>query len=111
MIAGIIEEKKEQIAALCRTHRVRSLWVFGSAASGAWNPVTSDIDFLVDLGEYSSDYASRFFSLRRDLAKLLDREIDLLSAGGRDEGPGWFQEEVDATKVSIYDARSDQLVA
>jgi predicted nucleotidyltransferase len=111
MLAAVIEDKRNEIAALCRTYRVRALWVFGSVTSKKWEPTTSDIDFLVDLGDYSSDYASRFFSLRRDLETLMDRRVDLLSAGGGADASGWFQDEVQATKVSIYDARSDQLVA
>jgi predicted nucleotidyltransferase len=109
MVAEIIEQHKDEIAALCRTYRVRALWVFGSAASDARVPGRSDLDFFVDLGDYSDDYATRFFTLRRALEQVTGQEVDLLSAGGPDSG--WFRDEVEATKVSVYDARYDQLVA
>jgi len=109
MVPEIIEQKKSEIAALCRTYRIRALWLFGSAVTGAWNPATSDFDFLVDLGEYSGDYATRFFALRRDLERMMKREVDVVSLDER--GNGWLREEIDATKVNIYDARYDQLVA
>ncbi len=48
MLAAIIEDNRDAIAALCRKHRVRALWVFGSATTEAWDPASSDIDFLVD---------------------------------------------------------------
>ena len=111
MVAEIIEQKKDEIAALCRKHKVRALWVFGSATTDAFDPETSDLDFLVDLGDYSSDYASRFFGLRLDLETVTSRSVDLLSIGGfTGEGDG-FRDRVESTRVSLYDARHDRLVA
>jgi predicted nucleotidyltransferase len=111
MVAEIIEQKKIEIAALCRKYGVRSLWVFGSAATGSFNPDTSDVDFLVDLGDYSSDYASRFFTLRRELESLAGRPVDLVSIGGIEGKRDPFVNEVQSTRVRLYDARHDQLVA
>ena len=111
MVAEIIERKKEDIAALCRKYHIRSLWLFGSATTDQWNQETSDIDFLVDLGDYSRDYAHRFFSLRRALAELMQKKVDLVSIGGFGGEDDWFRREVEATRVIIYDARRDQLVA
>lgn len=111
MVAEVIERNKRDIAALCRDHGIRTLWLFGSATTEKWDPESSDIDFLVDLGEYSSDYAHRFFSLRRALSALLHMEIDLVSVGGLGGDDDWFRKEVEATRVTIYDAGRDQLVA
>ena len=110
MVAEIIEQNKKEITALCREYRIRSLWLFGSAVTEGWDPEGSDIDFLVDLGDYSSDYAHRFFSLRRALAELTQTKVDLVSVGGLKDDD-WFRHEVEATRVAIYDARRDQLVA
>jgi predicted nucleotidyltransferase len=111
MVAEIIEQNKDEISAVCREHRIRTLWLFGSATSESWAPESSDLDFLVDLGEYSSDYAHRFFSLRRALVDLFRRKVDLLSIGGFGRDDDWFRHEVESTKVIVYDARRDQLVA
>lgn len=111
MIAGIVERNKREIMALCRDYGIRTLWLFGSAATERWSPEQSDVDFLVDLGDYSSDYADRFFSLRRALADLLQTKVDLVSVGGLGDDDNWFRKEVEATRVTIYDARRDQLVA
>jgi predicted nucleotidyltransferase len=43
-----IEQKREQIAQLCRQYHVRRLAVFGSAFSGEFDPQRSDVDFLVE---------------------------------------------------------------
>jgi hypothetical protein len=111
MVADIIEANREKIAVLCRQYRVRTLWVFGSATTPRWNPEQSDIDLLVDLGEYSQDYAARFFGLRRDLQSVFQLRVDLLSSGGLEDKPGRFASHVEATRESLYDARYDQLVA
>lgn len=51
MVPDVIEQKKNEIAALCREYRVRAHWLFGSAVTVAWDPATSNFDFLVDLGD------------------------------------------------------------
>ena len=48
----LIQDKRADIAALCRRYRVRHLEVFGSAARGDdFDPANSDADFLVITGE------------------------------------------------------------
>ena len=77
----IIEQQRAQVATLCSRFGVESLEVFGSAASGAFDPTRSDIDFLV---EFSQDDAGslfhRYFGLQEALEELFDRKIDLVSA-------------------------------
>jgi uncharacterized protein len=43
-----IELHQEELRALCRRFRVRRLDLFGSAARGDFDPIHSDIDFLVE---------------------------------------------------------------
>ena len=38
----LITDRAGELADLCRTHRVRTLEVFGSAANGKFDPATSD---------------------------------------------------------------------
>lgn len=77
MIA-LIEEHRAEIAELCREFGVRTLEVFGSAAVGAFDPTTSDIDFLVDFEDRSPGYARRWLTLERELSGLLGMPVDLL---------------------------------
>lgn len=100
MVVEIVERKKSEIADLCRKHRVRALWIFGSATTDAWDPETSDIDFLVDLGEYDAQVHRRFFGLLHDLEDLTSRAVDLLTVNAI-ENP-YFRDEIDATKVLLY---------
>ena len=44
----LIDNRREQIADLCRRHGIRRLDVFGSAATGSFDPASSDVDFLAE---------------------------------------------------------------
>lgn len=111
MVAEVVEHNNHEISALCRQYHVSKLRVFGSAATDGWDPGRSDLDFLFDLGGYFEDYASRFFGLRRAMEALTGYPVDLVSVGGFDGERDWFEKEVEATRVRVYDARDDQLVA
>lgn len=102
MVAEIIEQKKDEISDLCRKHRVRALWVFGSATTDAWDPETSDIDFLVDLGEYDDEVAERYLTFADELEHLVGRRIDLISVGGL-RRKRRLREELERTRVPIYE--------
>ena len=68
------------LAALCRRHRVRRLDLFGSAATGAFDPARSDLDFLVEFEELEPRaYARSYFGLRNDLVALFGCEVDLVT--------------------------------
>ena len=75
----LIDQRRPEIAALCRRYAVRRLAVFGSAARGTdFDPATSDADFLVDFdapGEMSA--LRQFFGLAEELEALLGRKVDL----------------------------------
>lgn len=82
MIA-LIEEHRKGIDSLCREYGVVRLELFGSAATGEFDPVRSDIDFLV---EYPPDYdfghwLARFFEFRKRLEQLLGHPVDLVMVG------------------------------
>jgi hypothetical protein len=110
MLAAIIDDNRDAIAALCRKHRVEALWVFGSATSGAWNPETSDVDFLVDLGQYEPGIAMRYLDLADDLEALMGCSIDLVSIGGLRNNPR-LRDELERTRMAIYERGDTQAVA
>src|SRR5439155_16574437 len=58
-----VEAKKRELTELCQRHGVRRLELFGSATSERFNPVTSDLDFLVEFAPAKGDggYADRYF--------------------------------------------------
>jgi len=79
----LIDQRRAEIAVLCRRHGVRRLEVFGSAARGAdFDPAVSDADFLVDFEPGSGQFPlEQFFGLAEALEHLLGRTVDLLEPG------------------------------
>src|SRR5215469_7096821 len=65
----LIDDRRTEIAILCRRYGVRRLEVFGSAARGAdFHPDSSDADFLVSFEPKSSLSAlEQFFGFSREM--------------------------------------------
>jgi predicted nucleotidyltransferase len=89
----LIEDKINEIVAICKTHHVISIALFGSAAKGLMNE-NSDIDFLVQFSDDIDvlDYADNYFSI---LEKLVSRKSI--------KNP-ILKEEIDRSKVELYAA-------
>ncbi len=75
----LIESRSNEIAACCRTFRVRTLELFGSAAEGSFDSATSDLDFLVEFQQLPpAEHADCYFGLLFALEDLLGRDVDLV---------------------------------
>jgi predicted nucleotidyltransferase len=75
---NIIERNIDTLINLCKQHKVKELYIFGSILTSKFND-RSDIDFLVQFDNIDIlEYADNFFDFKEKLEKLLDREIDLL---------------------------------
>lgn len=69
------------LAALCRTHGVRRLDLFGSAARGTdFDAARSDVDLLVEYAANATPSALDFLALREALSALIGRPVDLAMA-------------------------------
>jgi predicted nucleotidyltransferase len=74
-----IAKNRDAIAALCRSHGVSRLEVFGSAARGrGFDAKRSDADFLVTFEPAARNDLAAFIELKEKLEKLLGRRVDLL---------------------------------
>lgn len=72
----------DSIKGLCKIHKVRRLFAFGSVLSDDFK-VDSDIDLLVNINSDDPiDYAENYFDLKFKLEELLKRPIDLLEEKG-----------------------------
>ncbi len=75
----VLADHLEDVAAICRRHRVAQLDVFGSAARQAHG--AADLDLLVEFQNLpADDYADAYFGLLADLEALFERPIDLIMA-------------------------------
>lgn len=101
MIA-LIADNLEAIQDLCRTHGIRKLDLFGSAATGAFNPETSDLDFIVDLGEYTPGTDFRYIDLITDLESILGYAVQMVTEPSIKND--YFRQAVDRQRVNLYEA-------
>jgi predicted nucleotidyltransferase len=75
---NIIERNIDTLIRLCKEHKVKELYNFGSILTSKFND-RSDIDFLVQFDNVDIlEYTDNYFDFKEKLEKLLGREIDLL---------------------------------
>ena len=73
-----LETYTSDIIKLCKTHKVKSLYAFGSVLTENFNK-KSDIDLIVDFTNIAlEDYADNYFDFKFSLQDILKRPIDLL---------------------------------
>lgn len=67
-----------EIIKLCETHKVKSLYAFGSILTDKYSQ-ESDIDLIVEFSNIAvEDYADNYFDFKFSLQDILKRPIDLL---------------------------------
>ena len=78
---NLIDQNIDSIRQLCAKHKVKNLFVFGSALSNSFND-KSDVDLVVDFDSISLEtYADNYFDLKEKLEAIFKRSVDLLEAG------------------------------
>lgn len=97
----IIDDNIHKIFALCRKHKVRKLYVFGSILTSRFNE-QSDVDILVDFNSEidHNKYADNYFDFYHALKALFGRDVDLVDETAV-KNP-YFKEEPEETKYLIY---------
>ncbi len=99
--AAAIDSGRYALADLCRKFRVRRLDLFGSAATGSFDPARSDVDLLVEFEPMpASAYAAAYFGLREELEILFERSVDLVTEAAL-ENP-YFRRRLDEEKRTLF---------
>lgn len=99
----VVESRRSEIEALCRTLGVHRLDVFGSAAGDSFDVESSDVDVLVEFETSPQfDYFGTYFALKECLEQILGRPVDLVSAPSI-RNP-YFLEQVMRTRETVYAA-------
>jgi predicted nucleotidyltransferase len=102
MLASIITDNINQIKALCEQHKVKELYVFGSATTDRFNE-KSDIDFLYQFDDNKiNDYFVNFFEFKESIERLLKRNVDLIFNDNFKNRI--FVKSVQETKVKLYES-------
>jgi predicted nucleotidyltransferase len=105
-LAETVERNLPALTELCRRFGVRRLDLFGSAATGHFDPARSDLDFLVEFDDMPpSPYAKAFWGLREGLERLFGRQIDLLTEPAL-VNP-YLRRQIESEKRSLF-RRDDQ---
>jgi predicted nucleotidyltransferase len=101
MSASTVSLDFPALPSICREHRVRSLDVFGSVATGRFDPAHSDVDVLVTFEDMEAGlYADAYFGLHAALETLFARRVDLLTDRSI-ENP-FLRRSVEATRRRLY---------
>ena len=102
-MVGILESKREQIAAACARHGVLRLDAFGSAVRGDFRPGDSDVDLLVEFGPMDV-YArvDAYFGLLDDFRGILGTEVDLVMVDAVKNR--YIAADIERTKQALYSA-------
>ena len=99
----LVAGHRDEIADLCQRHQVQRLDLFGSAATGEFDPERSDLDFLVTfLPEAQATYVGAYHRLYMDLLNLFSHPVDLIIETDF-SNPG-FREAVERSRTPIYSA-------
>ncbi len=97
---NIVESNIDAIKALCKSHYVNRLFIFGSVLTNRFKK-NSDIDLIVDFqGIELYNYADNYFDFKDSLERLLNREVDLLEDKAI-QNP-YLRQSIDSSKQLIY---------
>lgn len=77
-MAELLDLPHEEIRKLCRHYGVKRLAVFGSATTDRFDPVRSDVDFLLELLDGTKASFATYYALKTALEELLGRSVDLV---------------------------------
>jgi len=98
-----IDHYRDELEKLCRRYHVRRLELFGSAASGEFNPESSDLDFLLMFEKLEpAAYADAYLGFYEDLTALFDRRIELVSSTAITNP--YFLESIQRNRETLYAA-------
>lgn len=99
----LIRDNLASITELCRKHKVRRLFLIGSALGEGFEPERSDVDFLVEFEPHErKGFDDVYFLLLADLKALLGSEVDLIEA--RAQRNPYFIASLNRTKRVLYAA-------
>src|SRR5688500_771769 len=80
MVNGLIDKERDAIRALCQRYGVRRRDLFGSAATGAFDAATSDLDVVATFADTRSPgYADRSPGYAEALETLFGPSVDVIT--------------------------------
>jgi|SRR5664280_491577 predicted nucleotidyltransferase len=102
IIKDEISKKRNDFTILCKSHKVKYLYAFGSSTTDKFDAKSSDIDLLVEIDSKDPvDRGEKLLSLWDLFENFFNRKVDLLTESSL-RNP-FLKKSIDSTKVLIYD--------
>ena len=99
----LIEERRDALVQLCRSHHVRKIELFGSALTERFDTQSSDLDFIVSFDDIApGEYVDAYFGLLEGLQELFQRPVDLVVESAITNP--YFLNEIEKTRTLVYAA-------
>ena len=100
-MANVIDQHRNEVAALCRRAGARRLDAFGSVLRADFDAATSDLDFLAEFDTVPpAQYANAYFALKEGLEALFGRPVDLVTESNLTNL--YFRDRVSAERRIVY---------
>jgi len=100
MISEKIDFSSSEFISLCKSHKVKELYAFGSVVNGNFTD-ESDIDLLVEIDEINPISKGKLLlSLYSKFEKLFNKKIDLLTPGSIQNS--FLEEHIGSHKQLVY---------
>jgi predicted nucleotidyltransferase len=104
-----ISRNREGFIALCKDHKVKYLYAFGSSVSDRFDPDKSDIDLLVEIDSKDPiEKGEELLSLWDLFEDFFERKVDLLTESSI-RNP-FLKKSIDSTKILIYDGAGQKVL-
>lgn len=101
------ETDKTKLFELCNKHKVKKLYLFGSALTDKFSDI-SDIDFLIQFHTMDlNNYFDNYMDFKDELENLFNRKVDLVENQAI-KNPV-FRKIVDRDKQLIYEGKSAKI--
>lgn len=107
----MLQNRRKTISDICRNLQVRRLEVFGSAATGMFDPGRSDVDFIVEFADETAQpgLLVRYLALAERLEQVVGCRVDLVTR--RSIRNPFFRKTVDSSREMIYDDGNGKIPA
>ncbi len=104
-----IKYRMNEFLTLCKTHNVKSLYVFGSSITERFREDSSDIDLLIELKiQDPIERGENLMNIWDKLEYFFQRKVDLLTNSSI-KNP-ILKQNIDSTKVLIYDGQKQEIL-
>ncbi|MEX2350088.1 MAG: nucleotidyltransferase domain-containing protein [Flavobacteriaceae bacterium] len=103
-----ITHKMDDFLTLCKAHKVKNLYAFGSSVNGRFNENSSDIDLLIEIDlDDPIERGENLMSIWDKFEQFFQRKVDLLTHASI-KNP-ILRKSIDATKILIYDGKEQKI--